>query len=297
MKVAVTGGTGFVGRNLVNRLIENNHEVTVLTHRQSGDNLFNGKIHLVAGSIDKTHEIVPAFQGVSVVFHLVGIIAETKTKTFDKTVSQGTKNVIAACREADVKKIIYLSALGTSADAGSNYFRTKYEAEEAIKDSGLNWTMCRSSIIYGIGDGFLTLISKLIKLSPIVPIFGDGQYRMQPVYIDDLTKCLMESAENPEADRQTIDIGGPEQLEYETIINQIKKSLNKKRLNFHIPFSVITPVAAILENIFKPAPLTKDQLTMLKMENIGDISSMRNLFGIDPVRFEDGLKLVFGERH
>jgi NADH dehydrogenase len=295
VKVAVTGGTGFVGRHLVNRLLKDNHEITVLTHLKSADNLFASKVRLVSGSVDSTAEMVPAFQGAAMVFHLIGIIAETRTKTFEKTVAQGTRNVMTACREAGVKKIFYLSALGTSSNAVNAYFRTKFVAEETVKDSRLNWTIFRPSIIYGQGDGFLTLISKLIKLSPIVPIFGSGNYRMQPVYIDDLTEAMAKAALMPGSNGQTIDIGGPERLEYVTVINKIKKALKKKRLNIHIPFAVITPVAALLEKLLKPAPLTKDQLSMLKMGSVGDITAMRTLLGIEPRKFEDGLKLVFGE--
>ena len=295
MKIAVTGGTGFVGRNLVNRLLLGNHDITVLANRQSANELFSGKVKTVSGSVHNVSDLIPAFQGSQVVYHLVGIIAQTRKSTFEKTVAEGTKNVIVACRQAGVKKIIYLSSLGTSSESLSAYHKTKYVAEQSVINSGLEWVIFRSSIIYGEGDGFLTIMSKVIRMLPFVPIFGDGKYKLQPIHIDDLTEALAQAAVDSRAVGQIIDLGGPEQLEYVQVINYIKKALRKKRLNFHIPFGVIKPVAALMELILKPAPLTRDQLAMLKMGNTGDISKMKSLFGIEPIRFEDGLKKVFGD--
>ncbi len=295
MRIAVTGGSGFVGRHLVNRLLKENHEITVLTNRKPAPNFFGKKVRAVSGSVHNLSELLPSFQRNQVVFHLVGIIAETRTNTFEKTVAEGTKNVVEACRETGVKRIIYLSALGTSKNAQTAYHRTKFLAEQSVISSGLEWVIFRASIIYGKDDGFLTIMSKIIRMLPFVPIFGDGKYQLQPIHIDDVTEAMAQAAENPNADEQIIDLGGPEQLEYLQVMNYIKRSMGKKRLNFHIPFGVIKPVATLMELFLKPAPLTKDQLTMLKMGNTGNISKMKALFGIEPIRFEDGLNEVFGD--
>jgi len=295
VKIAVTGGTGFVGRNLVSRLLKDNHEITVLSNRRSAQDFFGDKVRVVSGSVHNLTDILPAFQGSQVVYHLVGIIAETRKNTFEKTVAEGTKNVVAACREAGVTKVIYLSSLGTSAEARSAYHKTKYRAEQSVINNGLEWVILRPSIIYGKSDGFLTIMSKIIRGLPFVPIFGDGKYKLQAIHIDDLTEALAQAALNSKAVGQIIDLGGPEQLEYVQVINYLKKALGKKRLNFHIPFGVIRPVAGLMELFLKPAPLTRDQLTMLKMGNTCDISKMKELFGIEPIRFEDGLRKVYGD--
>lgn len=295
MKVAVTGGTGFVGRNLVARLLEDNHEVTVLSHRKSGEGIFGPKVRIVNGSVSSITEMVPAFQGVQIVFHLVGIIAETRSKTFDKTVAEGSRNLVAACKEGKVKKIVYLSALGTTENAETAYHRTKFLAEQSIKNSGLEWTIFRSSVIYGKDDGFLRTMSKVIKLLPFVPVFGDGKYKLQPVYIGDLAEAIAKSVQIPTTNSEIINVGGPEELEYEEVLSKIKNALGKSRLNFHIPFGVIRPIAAVMEKILKPSPLTTDMLKMLKMGNTGEITKLRAILGVEPVNFEDGLKRVFGD--
>ena len=294
MRVAVTGATGFVGRHLVNRLLEDSHDVTVVINRRSGRDLFSDRVKYVRVSVHNPNELEAAFCDCQVVFHLVGIIAETRTNTFEKTVEQGTKNVILACQQNRIETIVYLSAKGTSEDAESKYFKTKWAAEQIVKNSGLNWTIFRPSIIYGRDDDFLALMSKIIKLSPFVPIFGDGRYKLQPVYIGDLVNAMAQSINNRESHRETIEIGGAEPLEYVEIIDSIKKALNKRRMNLFIPMAVIKPVAVLLEKILKPAPLTTDQLVMLEKGSVCDLSKMKRLFEIEPVRFEDGLKKVLG---
>ncbi len=292
MRVAVTGATGFVGRHLVERLLQDSHEVTIVANRRSGANLFSDRVKYARGSVHNEHDMQQAFADCQAVFHLVGIIAETRKNTFDRTVRQGTKNVISACRHNNVETIIYLSALGTSEDAESKYFATKWAAEQSVKNSGLSWTIFRPSIIYGRNDGFLAMMSKIIKLSPFVPIFGDGKYKLQPVYIGDLVEAMARSLAIKECQGETIEIGGAEPLEYVEIINSIKKALNKKRMNLFIPMAVIKPVAVVLEKILKPSPLTTDQLIMLELGSVCDLSKMKKLFEIDPVGFDEGLKKV-----
>ena len=141
----------------------------------------------------------------------------------------------------------------------------------------------------------MTIMSKIIRGLPFVPIFGDGKYKLQPIHIDDVAEAMAQAAINTKAVGQIIDLGGPEQLEYVQVISYLKKALGKKRSNFHIPLGVIRPVAGLMELFLKPAPLTRDQLTMLKMGNTGDISKMKSLFGIEPIRFENGLKKVYGD--
>ena len=292
MRVAVTGATGFVGRHLVNRLLKDSHDVIVVTNQRSGTDLFSDRVKYARGSVHVPNQLIQAFSNCQAVFHLVGIIAETRKNTFKTTVEQGTKNVISACRQNNIETIIYLSALGTSEESGSKYFETKWAAEQFVKNSGLNWTIFRPSIIYGRGDGFLAMMSKIIKLSPFVPIFGDGKYKLQPVYIGDLVKAMAKSLTSKECQGETIEIGGAEPLEYVEIIDSIKKALKKKRMNLFIPMAVIKPVAVLLEKILKPSPLTTDQLIMLEKGSVCDLSKMKRLFDIEPVGFDEGLKKV-----
>ena len=290
MRIIVTGGTGFVGRKLVNRLLAKDHSVTVIARREPAEDIFDADVTFLAGSVHDPISLEGAFQGADVVYHLVGIIAETKTDTFEKTVAQGTRNVVDACLRTKVTKLLYLSAMGTSIEAPTAYHRTKFAAEQAVTASGIDFVIFRPSVIFGPGDGFVSLLTRLIKMSPVTPVIGDGKYKLQPVYIDDVVLAMVQSLATPEAIGKIIELGGPEKLEYLEILNIIKRVLGKSRVNFHIPIWVMKPIAVCLEKIIKPAPITRDQLAMMKMGNTGDIELMMKLFVIDPVSFEDGLR-------
>lgn len=290
MKIAVTGGTGFVGRHLVNRLLRDSHSITVLSHRTYAGGLFDARVRLVAGSVNDMDSLVDAFAGVDAVYHLVGIILESGDKTFAKTVAEGTRQVVKACQRAGVKQLIYLSALGTAADAPTAYHRTKFIAEQAVLSSGLRPIVFRASVIYGPGDGFVSLLTRMLRLSPITPVVGSGKYLLQPIYIDDLVEAMAKGLECTVAAGRVIDLAGPEQLEYVKILEIIKRVLHKKRLNFNLPLWLLRPTAGMMEKILRTPPLTRDQLTMLAMGNIGDNAAMKELFSIEPIRFEDGLR-------
>ncbi|HKK21473.1 MAG TPA: complex I NDUFA9 subunit family protein [candidate division Zixibacteria bacterium] len=289
MKVAVTGASGFVGSHLVDRLLRDGHEVTVLSHSQRGRVRLDERVRVVSGSVEDPEALTALCAGNEVVFHLVGIIAETRTKTFEKTVVHATRALVGAALRAKVLKVIYLSAIGASANSATKYYRSKFEAEQAIRLSGLNYTILRPSIIFGEGDGFVSMLTRMIRLLPFTPVIGSGRYRLQPVYVDDVTSALAQCVTMEETSTEIIDLAGPERLEYLEILHIIKRVLNKRRVNIHLPLMLMKMAAAVMEKILKPAPLTKDQLTMLVGESVGEIDKMRRLFGIEPVGFENGL--------
>jgi NADH dehydrogenase len=290
VKIAVTGASGFVGSHLIDRLLRDGHEITVLSHSQRGRVHLDERIRVVSGSVEDPEALTALCAGNQVVFHLVGIIAETRTKTFQKTVVEATRLLVGASLREKVMKLVYLSAIGASADSATKYYRSKFEAEQSVKLSGLNYTILRPSIIFGAGDGFVSMLSRMIRLSPFTPVIGSGRYRLQPVYIDDVTSAMSQCVTKEETSAEIIDLAGPERLEYLEILHIIKRVLNKRRVNIHLPLMLMKMAAAVMEKILKPAPLTTDQLTMLVGESIGEIDKMRQVFGIDPIGFEDGLR-------
>ena len=290
MKTAVTGGTGFVGRNLVDRLVAEGHSVTVLTHRETGAESHSRAVRFMSGSVDEIASLKAAFENTDAVYHLVGIIAETETKTFLKTVVAGTANVVEAARQSGVRKLLYLSAMGTSENAPSKYHRTKYLAEQTVAGSGIDYVIYRPSVIYGLDDGFVSMLAGMITSSPITPVVGSGRYKLQPVYIDDVISAMVQGLTDERVVNQIIELGGPDELEYLEIIGIIKKVLDRSTMNFHIPMWVMRMIASVLEKIASPAPITRDQLVMMEMGNTGDVSRMKKLFSIDPVPFEKGLR-------
>lgn len=296
MKIAITGASGFVGSALLEALAESGHELRLLIHKSrpvSAENNpagYSSHIETVPGDVHDTKSLQAAFQGVDVIFHLVGIIVETRRLTFEKTVAAGTQNVVDAAGVCGVKKIIYLSALGTSEKAESRYHQSKWKAEESVRDSGIDFVILRPSVIYGPGDEFLNMISAMIRKFPFVPIIGSGDYLLQPVYIKDLTRIMVGCLTNREALGRTIEIGGPRAYSYKEIVGILKSHLNKNRINIYLPVWLMRITASILEKVMKPAPLTTDQLKMMRTGNYCDNKLLKEIFKIDLTNLENGLQ-------
>lgn len=263
--VAILGGSGFIGSSLVFKLLHIGARINFLTHRSDPDLLSpGGQIKFFKGDINDSKSLENCFSGCAALYHLVGIIAETKSQTFQKTVLEGTEAVIHAARKTGVKKIIYLSALGTNLHAKSNYHRTKYGAEQLIIKSGLDYTIFRPSVVFGSGDQFINMIARMVRQFPVVPVIGDGQYKLQPVFVEDLTTIMALSLARSQSSNKLYEVGGPEALTYLEILDIIKQILNKRRPNIHLPVSLMRLIASVLERFLTPAPITVDQLKMME---------------------------------
>ncbi len=296
-KIAVLGSSGFIGAHLTLFLLQMGYRLSLLHHKADPDYVSpRGQIESVQGSINDKDALVRCFGGCTQVYHLVGIIAETRTKTFRKTVAEGTKAVIDAAKEAGVEKIFYLSALGASQDAQTDYFRTKWEAEQVVIESGLDYSIFRPSIAYGVRDKFINKIASMVKYSPVIPVLGDGEYRLQPVYVEELAAVMAHASRLDRTNGKIYEVGGPEQLTYLEILDIIKRVLGRKRLTAHVPISWAKIAAAVMEKILKPAPLTRDQIHMLKKESICDHTIVEKEFGVTFSRLEMQLQKYLRKR-
>lgn len=290
MTIGVTGATGFLGGHLINRLLIDGHKLRTLVHRKRPDPALESQVVAVTGSVNNIESLRAAFEGAEIICHLVGLIAETRTQTFKEIVARGTANVVKACRLAGVRRLLYISAIGTSSDAASKYHRTKYVAEQAVISSGLEYVILRPSVIFGPGDGFISMLERLIRMSPVTPVIGSGRYKLQPVFIDDLVAVIVRSITSDVGLGRIIEIGGPEKLEFLQILNIIKQVTGRRRLNLHLPLAFMKLVARLMEAVMKPAPITTDQLLMMEAGNVVQSSETIELFGVQPVALEDGLK-------
>ena len=289
MKIAITGASGFVGGNLVKALLQTDHQIVSLVHRKKPEYIGLNNIRSLEIDINNFESLNEALKDIDIVFHLVGIIVETKSQTFIKTVINGTKNIVAACQKNNVKKIIYLSALGTSKKGETNYFRSKWIAEEIIRHSGLDYIILRPSTIFGEGDKFINMLADMIGRFPIIPMIGNGSYMMQPIYVGDLSNIMIQCLNNEMALNKTIELGGPEQISFKAIIALLKKIVNRKRVNVYIPIWMAKTAAFILEIFMKPSPVTKDQIKMLVAGNICSCKELDKMFNIELTTLKDGI--------
>ena len=299
MKVLVSGGTGFIGRNVVRRLVAAGHEPRVLVRDvESGKAralAADLKAVLVAGDIHDETALNAAVVGVDAVIHLVGIISEIGRNTFEEAHVGATRRLLDAAKRAGVRRWVQMSALGTRPNARARYHQTKWDAEELVRASGLDWTIFRPSIVYGPGDGLVGLFAKMSRWSPILPVMGPGAGLMQPIHVEQVAKAFVGALTTPASIGQTYDLCGDERFRFVEILGLILKALGRRRLIVHLPMPLARLQAKVLESVFpailrRASPLTCDQLLMLEEDNVGDAARAKADFHLDFGRFEEGIR-------
>ena len=288
--ILVTGGTGFVGSHIVRRL--GLEKITMRCLVRNGSNVKRLKelgIELAYGDLTDTQSLKKALEGVETVIHLIGIIVERKGATFEIIHTQGTRAFVEACKDAGVKRFIYISALGARENARSRYHRTKWEAEQAVIKSGMDYVIFRPSIMIGEGGEFITMLSGIMQKAPVIPVIG-GKSKLQPIYVENTADCVIRSLVEPKIINRIFKIGGPEQMTYRELYLILADVLKIKKPAVGIPIWLIWPAAYIFERLMEKPMLTTQQLIMLQEDNICDIREMQEVFDLRLMPFKEALK-------
>ncbi|MHB8844794.1 MAG: SDR family oxidoreductase [Nitrospirota bacterium] len=294
--ILITGASGFVGRHLVRRLRQEGLAVRAVVRTPAkAQALADLGAEVVPGDINDPASLTAAAQGCDKVIHLVGIIQKGRGFTFRSVHIEGTRNVLDAADRAGVKHFLFQSALGTRENAKSEYHKTKFEAEKLVKASGIPFTILRPSLIYGPGDLFTVRLAEMIKLSPVLPVVGSGRSKIQPIYIEDVVTCIIKIITNGKHLGKTYEIGGPEQLNYMEVTRAIAGALGVDRPMVHVPMFFVGPMAKLAETFLPKAPVTTDQLIMLQEDTVCDRNDLQETFGIEPVKFREGLAKFLGK--
>ncbi len=290
--ILVTGATGFVGSNIIKELAGQGHQVRGLVHSQKNLERLKGlPVETFTGSITDLDSLVKPFQRVKYLFSCVGIIYETKSANFDSIHVLGAKNLVQLAKQNKVEHFVHISALGTRPNAVSRYHQTKYQAEQEIINSGLTYTIFRSSIIFGPEDDFVNRFAKMMKFNPVFPLIGEGKSRLQPLYIKDLAECAVASLKTPEAKNKIFEIGGPQQMTLLEILEVVKRFKGYgKRYHPHLPYQPVFNFVKLAEKFITKLPVASDQLIMLKEDNTCDNSLVEKTFKIKLTPLEEGLK-------
>ena len=296
-RVFVTGGTGFVGRAVIQALRAEGYAVRCLVRRGSERDLRGfGAIERVEGDVMARQSLDEGIAGCDAVVHLVGIIHERPAigSTFERVHVQGTQNVLDAAAAAGARRYVHMSALGTRSGARSRYHRTKWAAEEAVRSSPIPWTIFRPSIIYGRGDEFITMLRSMLERLPIVPVIGSGRQRVQPVPVEQVALGFARALTLEATVKHSYDVGGPDAVAMVELLDAIAKALGRRRpFKAHIPMSLVRPVTQALYRL-PGFPLTPDQLLMLEEDNTCDPSAFFSTFGLTPVPLPSGLRVMLG---
>lgn len=297
LSVLLTGGTGFVGRHVARCLIERGHRLRALVRDPAAAGaLTELGAELVGADVTRDEKLDEATAGCDVVIHLVGIIRERRPEqTFEKVHTRGTGNMLEAAQRANVGKFVLMSALGSKAD-GTAYQRTKYEAEEVVRRSGLPYVIFRPSVVVGPDGEFTRLLLRLVRRLPLVPVIGDGRYRLQPVDVADLAEAFIQATERSDLRNESFDVGGPHKLTYNRILEIICEELRLRRRLIHLPRRLVRPAVELASNWRLPTPINSDELTMMFEESIvpGDGNVLREVFGLEPTPFRSVLGRLAG---
>lgn len=296
MKVFLTGGTGFVGSEVLRQLMAAGHDVRALVRPGSEQKLaVRDGVETWPGDATEPATLAGALAGCDAVIHLVGIIREFPGRgiTFERLHVGGTGNVLAAAREQGVRRWLHMSANGTGPAGTTAYHRSKWAAEQRVRDSGLDWTVFRPSLIFGKGGEFVTMLGDLIRKLPLVPVLGDGQYRLQPVAVAQVAESFVRALTMPETVGQTYHLGGGASYSYDEILDLTGRAIGREHVaKAHQPLFMVKPMIRVLEHA-DHFPITSDQLEMLLAGNICDTTGWVRDFGIRPVSYAEGIGECF----
>ena len=290
--ILVTGGTGFIGPKIVHKLRAAGRDVRCLVRRPArAGTLKTWGCELAGGDVTDPESLEEAVTGCDTVVHLVAIIAG-KPADFERVMIGGTQNLLAAAKEAGVRRFVLMSALGTSDETKDlvPYYGAKWKMEQATKASALEHVIFRPSFVFGRDGGVLPLFIRQVRWSPVTPVVGDGERRLQPIWVEDVAAYFAKAVDLPGAANRTFELGGPDRVTWNELYARIARTLGKRRPQLHLPVRVMRVGAAAAELLPRP-PITRDQLTMLETgDNVGDIAPAVETFGIDPLPLDEQLR-------
>ena len=264
-KIFFTGGTGFVGTEILKELAENKYKVKVLTHNQK-PKVSSKLIEVVNGNVLDIDSFIDSIKGCDVIIHLVGIIREIPWKgvTLERLHVEATRNMIEAAKQNKIKRFIHMSANGAK-PKGTKYATTKYRAEQLVKNSGLTYTIFRPSIIFGEHDNFVNQLDRQMRFG-VVPYIGDGNYQLQTVSVKTVAEAFVKAINNKKAFNKVYHLGGPEVYSYKELLDKIARVKGKKIVKVSIPIWFVR-IFASLFGLLPQFPITNEQLTMLLEDN------------------------------
>ncbi len=294
MKVLVTGGTGVVGQAAVTELAGRGHDVRLLSRNADGDvGQWKHRVEAWPASTGDGDSVRGSADGCDVVLHAAGIVAEsTPVSTFAGVNVQGTANMVREAQRAGVGRFIYVSSLG--ADKGeSDYHKSKFAAERHVRNFSGDWIVLRPGNVYGPGDEVVSLLLKMFRTLPAIPVINGGDDKFQPVWVDDLALAIAAAVERFDLSGRTLDLAGTEQTSTNDLIDRFVRITRRNPVRVPVPGILASGGAALAGLIGLPVPVNEGQITMLREGNViradGE-NALVTVFGITPTTLEEGLK-------
>jgi uncharacterized protein YbjT (DUF2867 family) len=291
MKVLVTGGTGFIGPHVVRALDGAGQSVRVLVRDSSRARDLPAEQQ--PGDLTDPSSLRRATEGIEAVVHLVAI-RQGRPEQFQRVMEQGTRDLVAAAKENGAGRFVLMSALGTSQETKDlvPYYHAKWEMEETVRGSGIEHVIFRPSFVFARDGGILPTFRRLARLTPVTPIIGSGEQRIQPIWVDDVAAYFAASLGKPEAANRTFELGGPDIVSWNEFWERLKRALGmRRRPSLHVPTGLLRVNAMLTERLPGNVPLTRDLLTMLEHgDNVVRNAEAVETFAIPLVPLDEQLR-------
>jgi uncharacterized protein YbjT (DUF2867 family) len=266
MKIAITGGTGFIGRHLAHDLVQRGHEVALIARGlyTRGEQVHpDHNLTFVRADVTDTAALIRAFAGCTAVAHCAGSSTEDGSQTFEQVHVEGARSAVTAAQQSGVKKFVLVSYLHARPDIHSAYHTTKWEGEEIVRRSGLNYTILKAGLVYGSGDHLLNNLGHLLRRLPVFATVGLRERTVRLVAVEDLVSVIRAALTDDRLSNQTLAVVGPEEFPFSSAARRIAKTMGKPFL-LVLPFPVFAQRLLAWVSARMPKPLiSASQVQML----------------------------------
>jgi NADH dehydrogenase len=296
--VAVAGGTGFVGGAVVRALMARGSRVFVLSHHLRGT--ADPSLEYRRADVTRPESLTGALAGVDTLviclaFRNSPIEAPRRGRTFERVDAGGTEALVAAAKTAAVSRLVYISGAGAAPDARRHWFRAKWRAEEAVRGSGIAYTIFRPSWIYGPGDHSLNRFIGFTRWLPFVPQIGNGRQLLVPVFVDDIGALVADALVTPAATNATFEVGGPETMSMDEVIRTALRVSRKRRPIIHAP-AVLMKLATRPLTLLPSPPMTPDAIDFIIQAAPVDTAPLSKALPRHLTPLADALETYMGAR-
>jgi NADH dehydrogenase len=295
--VTVFGGTGFLGHNLVDRLLRRGYRVRVAVRNPRQDMFqdVDNRLEQVQSDVCNAQSVADAIKDSDGVVNAVGLYVESQSATFEGVHVLGAQ-YIAQQSVTSGAKLVHISGIGTDTESPSTYIRARAVGEQRVREAAPQAVILRPSVLFGRNDAFLRTLSGLVNMLPVIPLFGNGSTRLQPVYVKDVAKAIECVLCSNDLEANIYELGGAQILTYKDLLSTIARHLNRKRLMLPIPF-VIWELLAALASVLPNPPLTRDQIELMRHDNIVALDSAGFAeLGIEQCGLEDLLSMCLNQK-
>jgi uncharacterized protein YbjT (DUF2867 family) len=280
MKILVTGGTGVIGEGVIPELIARGHSVRLLSRHAEEDAKQWTGVEPFQGNVADAASLHGAATGCEAVLHIVGIVSEDPPKvTFQAVNVDGTQHILDEAKRANVQRFVFVSSLG--ADIGeSDYHKSKLAAEGLVQSSGLQWTIVRPGNVYGPGDEVMSLILKMVRALPVVPVIDNGDQEFQPIWHEDLAKILAAVVERNDLAGETLEAAGADITTMTDLVNRFREITGRSPLRVPVPSAVAQ------------FGVDENKMQMLSEQNVIRGKNAAQFLGIETTPLDQGLNLL-----